>query len=104
MQEGSLPARVGYNRCRMMAADVIETPQHIIITAHYNNRLTSNSGSHELAWHFHLVESPDQLPILAEHSLGLEFGNAGIYVPGRWYSRGFLQDCLIVITGDNFLY
>ena len=103
MQNRSLAARLSYDGSSVVPADVVKGPQGAVVAADDHDRLSGDSGTHELSRRFYLISARDQLPGLAVYAQALEVSDAGIDVPGCRNGRGLRQRSTVVIAAKDLL-
>ena len=79
--------------CGVVAANVVESTELLIITADHNEWLFVDIDGEELAGFAKLVEAPDYLPIRPKDAGTLELRDARIEIPRRRNREGAFQRC-----------
>src|ERR1700675_4982232 len=74
-----------------MAADIGKCADDTILSAHDHQRLTANLAGEIGAGHGNLVGPTDELPRVAEHTIGFQLEDGGVGVPARWERRSAMD-------------
>ena len=67
MQKRGASAGLRHDGGRVVATNVVESPQHVVVAADNDYRFPCDSSADELAWRFHLIRVRDELPSLAKY-------------------------------------
>src|ERR1700722_10059360 len=87
----------------MVTADVKESPQYAVTSAHNNDRLSGKTRGNKFSRLVQLVRARSELPRSAKDVEPLQFPNARIDIPGRGDRGGLRERGPIVVAGKNLL-
>src|SRR4029077_20432723 len=86
---------------RVMAADIEEAPQNIVVSPHHNNRFAGNFSGNVLSRLLQLIHASDELPRTREDSLSLQFTDAFVRVPRRWNGPRVFEWRIRIVAIDD---
>jgi len=91
------------NGSGMVAADIIEGAELIIVAPHDDDRLAGKVRSKKLPFLADLICPADDLPGAAEHARAFQIFDAPIAIPRGWDRGGFFQRVRGIVEIEDFL-
>ena len=93
---------LGHHRRRMMAANVEESPQNTVISAHDHDRFASDVGRDVLARLRHLIRARGELPRVGKHGFEFEIVEIFVVLPRGGIVRRLIErEIRIVLVDDS---